>query len=342
MIWYVIRRLVAVVGMLVVISFATFALYFASPTDPASYTCGRQCTAEIIEANRHALGFDQPVHVQYLDFLRGLVSDRSFPDDQEQARRAPETIAHCPAPCLGYSFVRQQPVTELVAAGVPITVSLTIGGFVLWTVIGVAGGCLAAVNKGRFLDRAIVGASLVAYSLPTFFIGLLLLTFVAIRWRLVPVPAYVPLTDNPLLWAQGLLLPWLTLAMVFAAGYVRLTRAFMIEALGEDYVRTARAKGVGRAAVVVKHALRATLTPLVTMAGLDLGALLGGMVVVEQVFGFNGLGRLAVQSVVNVDLPTIVALVLVAATAYTLANLVVDLLYGVIDPRVRHSAGRWA
>lgn len=340
MIWYVVHRLVAVLLMLVVISMATFALYFASPADPAAYTCGRQCTPEIIAANRHALGFDEPVTEQYLDFLAGLVSDRSFPEDPEQARRAPETIAHCPAPCLGYSFVRQQPVTQLVADGFPVTVSIAIGGFALWMVVGVTGGCLAAVHQGRLLDRLIVGGALVAYSLPTFFIGLLLLTFVAIKWRLVPVPAYVSPIESPLLWAQGLLLPWLTLALVFAAGYVRLTRAFMIETLAEDYVRTARAKGLGRSAVVVKHGLRGALTPLVTMAGLDLGALLGGMVVVEQVFGFNGLGRLAVQSVVNVDLPTILALVLVAATAYTLANLAVDLLYGVIDPRVRHGGRR--
>lgn len=340
MLGYVLHRLVAMVVMLLVISLVTFAVYFAGPTDPASYTCGRHCTAEIIEANSRALGFDEPIHVQYGEFLRGLVVDRRFPDDPELARRAPETIAHCPAPCLGYSFVRQEPVTNLVADGFPVTLSIALGGFVLWMLIGVAGGCLAAVHHGRLLDRTVVAASLLAYSLPTFFIGLLLLTFVSIRWRLIPTPGYWPLSDGPLLWAQGLVLPWVTLALVFAAGYVRLTRTFMLETLAEDYIRTARAKGVGGRSLIVKHALRATLTPLVTMAGLDLGALLGGMVVVEQVFGFNGLGRLAVQSVVNVDLPTIVALVLVAATAYTLANLVVDLLYGVIDPRVRHTVAR--
>jgi peptide/nickel transport system permease protein len=335
--WYVVKRLAAVVAMLVIISMATFVVYFAGPTDPASYTCGRHCTAEIIEANRHALGFDKPIYVQYGQFLKGLVTERRFPDDPEQQRRAPQTIVHCAAPCLGYSFVRQEPVTRLIADGFPITFSIALGGFVLWMAIGITGGCLAAINKGRPLDRAIVGASLGAYSLPTFFIGLLLLTFVAIRWRLVPIPGYSPFSDNPILWAQGLLLPWITLASVFAAGYVRLTRAFMIETLAEDYIRTARSKGVKKLSIILKHALRAVLTPIATMAGLDLGALLGGMIVVEQVFGFNGLGRLAVQSVVNVDLPTIVALVLVAATAYTTANLIVDVLYGVIDPRVRQN-----
>lgn len=321
--------------MLVLISFSTFLMFFAGPSDPAAYSCARQCTPEIIQANRHALGFDKPIGTQYLDFLRGLVHDRKFPDDPVQEKIAPQTIAHCPAPCLGYSMVRQESVTTIVASALPVTVSLGLGGFVLWMLIGVTGGCIAAIRRGRILDRAIVGASLLTYSLPTFFIGLLLLTFVAIRWRIMPMSGYTPLTTSPLEWARGLALPWITVAAVMAAGYVRLTRAYMIETMGQDYVRTARTKGVRETRVVVRHGLRGALTPIVTAAGLDLGDLLGGMVVVEQVFGLNGLGRLTVQSVTNVDLPVIVVLVLFAATAYTLANLVVDILYCFIDPRVR-------
>jgi peptide/nickel transport system permease protein len=179
--------------------------------------------------------------------------------------------------------------------------------------------------------------ALIGFSLPTFFIGLLLLNFVAIKWQLVPYPSYTPFFENPAQWAVGLILPWITLAAVYAASYVRLTRAYMLETMSEDYIRTARAKGVREGKVVRRHGLRAALTPIVTAAGLDLGGLLGGVVITEAVFNLNGLGRAAVQAVTNVDLPTIVGLVLVAALFVVIANLIVDVLYGVIDPRVRLS-----
>lgn len=335
MITYILRRLVAVMVMLVLISMATFALFFAAPTDPAALTCGRECTPEVLAANTKAMGLDKPLPVQYWNMVKGLATDRHFPDDPEIMRTAPQTVTTCEAPCLGYSFLRQEPVTKLVADALPVTVSIALGAFVLWMVVGVGLGVVAAVRRGSMLDRGIVAAALVGYSLPTFFIGLLLLTFVSIRWGVLPAPQYVSLFKDPLGWATGLVLPWVALAVVFAAGYIRLTRAYMIESLSEDYVRTARAKGVPERQVIVRHGLRAALTPVVTMAGLDLGGLLGGMVVTEQVFGLNGLGRLAVESVTNLDLPTITAVVLLAAAAYTIANLVVDLVYGVIDPRVR-------
>lgn len=335
MVTYILRRLAAVAVMLVIISMATFALFFAAPTDPAALTCGRECTPEVLAANSKAMGFDQPLPVQYWNMVKGLGTDRYFPDDPELLVSAPQTVTTCEAPCLGYSFLRQEPVTDLVAEAIPVTASIAVGAFVLWMVVGVGAGVVAAVRRGSLLDRAIVASALVGYSLPTFFIGLLLLTFVSIRWGWLPAPEYVPLTSDPVGWATGLLLPWVALAVVFAAGYIRLTRAYMIESLSEDYVRTARAKGVPERTVVLKHGLRAALTPVVTMAGLDLGGLLGGMVVTEQVFGLNGLGRLAVASVQNMDLPTTTAVVLLAATAYTMANLLVDIVYGFIDPRVR-------
>jgi peptide/nickel transport system permease protein len=203
--------------------------------------------------------------------------------------------------------------------------------------VGIGAGVIAATRRGSWVDRAIVSLALVGYSLPTFFVGLLLLTFVSIRWGWLTSPSYTPHSEDPVSWATGLFLPWVALAVVFAAGYIRLSRAYMIESLSEDYIRTARAKGAPESRVVLKHGLRAALTPIVTMAGLDLGGLLGGMVVTEQVFGLKGIGKLAIDAVTNVDLPVIVAVVLVAATAYILANLAVDLVYGVIDPRVRRA-----
>ncbi|GAA1232559.1 ABC transporter permease [Oryzihumus leptocrescens] len=337
MFFYIIRRLIAVVIMLFVISMTTFLVFYAGPDDPARLTCAKNCTPAVIAANRHAFGFDKPIATQYTDFVKGLVSERKFPDDPAQEKAAPQTITHCAAPCLGYSFVRQQPVTAMIKQGLPITVSLAVGAFVIWIVVGVTSGCIAALNRGTFIDRTIVGAALIGFSLPSFFIGLLLLTFVAIRWQLVPIPEFVPFTENPALWAQNLILPWITLAAIFAASYVRLTRAYMLETMSEDYIRTARAKGVKENKVIRRHGLRAALTPIVTAAGLDLGGLLGGAVITESVFGLNGLGRMAVQAVVQTDLPMIVALVLVAAAFVVIANLVVDVLYGVIDPRVRLS-----
>jgi len=337
MFFYILRRLIAVVLMLVVISITTFLIFYAGPTDPARLTCAKNCTAATIEGNRKALGFDKPIAVQYANFLKGLVHERDFPDDPELKKAHPENVTACSAPCLGYSFLRNHEVTDMVKEALPITVSLALGAFALWITIGVIGGCIAALNKGKWLDRVIVGAALIGYSVPSFFIGLLLLTFVSIKWQLVPIPSYTSFFESPSQWAIGLFLPWITLAAVFAASYIRLTRAYMIETMGEDYIRTARAKGVSESKVIRRHGLRAALTPIVTAAGLDLGGLLGGAVITEQVFGLNGLGRLAVNSVVNVDLPVVVSLVLIASFFIVIANLIVDILYGVIDPRVRLS-----
>lgn len=335
MLFYVVRRLISVVVMLVVISMATFLLFFAAPEDPARLTCARNCTPQVIEGNRKALGFDKPIYVQYANFVKGLFVDRDYPDDPVQKERAPETVVTCEAPCLGYSIIKNESVTQVIARGLPVTASLALAAFVLWMIAGVTGGILAALNRGRFLDRAIVGLALVGFSLPTFFTGLILLTFVAIKWQIVPVPAFTPFTENPIAWAQGLVLPAITLALVYAATYVRLTRAYMLETMAEDYIRTARAKGIQERTVVRRHGLRAALTPIVTAAGLDFGGLLGGAVITEQVFNFQGLGWTAVRSIYETDLPVIVGIVIVASFFVVMANLIVDVLYGFIDPRVR-------
>lgn len=337
MFFFIIRRLVTAIVMLVVISLATFLLFFAAPEDPARLTCAKNCTPAVIEGNRKFMGFDKPVMTQYGEFLTGIVKGRDYPSDPELRRTHPELVAHCSAPCLGYSVLKNKPVTQIIKETLPITASIAIAAFVLWMIVGVIGGIVAALTKGRWPDRLIVGTALLGYSLPTFFIGLLLLTFVAIKWEILPNPVYTPLTQNPFLWAQGLILPAVTLACVFAAQYVRLTRAYMIETMSEDYIRTAKAKGLRRTPIIAKHGLRAALTPIVTAAGLDLGGLLGGAIISESVFNFQGLGWTAVRSIVETDLPVTVGIVCVAAFFIVIANLVVDVLYGVIDPRVRLS-----
>ncbi len=335
MFYYVLRRLLSVVVMLFLITATTFALFFASPIDPARYTCGKNCTSIILEGNRKALGYDQPVAVQYGKFVAGLFVGRTFPDNAQLQSEHPEQNVSCPAPCLGYSPAQHRTINDMVAEAWPITLSIAIGAFVLWMALGVGGGVIAALNKGKWQDRTIVGSALVGFSLPTFFVGLVLLTFPAIKWGLVPIPDYVPFTEDPLGWASNLILPWITLAFFFAASYVRLTRAYMIESLSEDYIRTARAKGVGTWSIIVRHGLRAALTPIVTAAGLDLGTLLGGAIITESVFSMHGLGFLAVRSVTNMDLPTIVAMVLIVSSFIVVANMLVDIAYGFIDPRVK-------
>ena len=275
--------------------------------------------------------------MQWLNFIKGLFVGRDYPDNPEVKAKTPQLVTHCDAPSLGYSTVKTKCVTDIVKESLPITASIAIAAFVLWIVTGVLFGIIAALNRGRWPDRLLVGLALVGYSVPSFFIGVLLLTFVSIKWQLWPLPVYTPLTENPALWAQGLVLPAIALAAVFAASYVRLTRAYMLETMSEDYIRTARAKGVKETTVIRRHGLRAALTPIVTAAGLDLGGLLGGAIISEQVFNFTGLGWQSIQAIQNTDLPIIVAVVVVASFFIVIANLVVDVLYGVIDPRVRLS-----
>ena len=337
MFFYILRRLVSVLVMLVVISATTFLIFFASPIDPATLTCARNCTPAVIEGNRIKMGFNEPVPVQYLKFIQGLFVGRDYPDNPAIKATNPQLVTHCDAPSLGYSTVKTKCVTDIVKEALPITASIAIAAFTIWIITGVLFGIIAALNRGRWPDRLLVGLALIGYSVPSFFIGVLLLTFVSIKWQLWPLPVYTPFTENPAAWAQGLVLPALALAAVFAASYVRLTRAYMLETMSEDYIRTARAKGIKETAVIRRHGLRAALTPIVTAAGLDLGGLLGGAIVTEQVFNFTGLGWNSIQAIQNTDLPIIVAVVVVASFFIVICNLIVDVLYGVIDPRVRLS-----
>lgn len=324
---YIVRRIVAMVLMVIAMSMIVFVLFAALPADPARLTCGQHCSPQIVEANRHRLGYDKPLYEQYVIFAKSIFTGRTYGSGT--------ATFECPAPCLGYSFDRQEDVTKLILDRFPITLQLVLGAFVLWIVVGVSVGIVAALRRGKWQDRLIMGLALAGYSFPTFFIGLLLVFFVQIRWGLIGFEGYQSFVDSPSGWFSGLILPWITLALVYAAFYSRLTRNQMLETLGEDYIRTARAKGLPERVVIGKHGLRAGLTPIVTAAGLDLAILLGGVVITEQVFNLPGIGQLAVDSVVQADLPIITATVLIAATFVIFANLVVDVLYAVIDPRVR-------
>ncbi|MDH4159343.1 MAG: ABC transporter permease [Actinomycetota bacterium] len=345
---YIARRLLAMVGMLFGLSIITFLLFSALPADPARLTCGKSCTPEIVEANRVRLGLDQPLAVQYGRFMVAIPCGRIYPTtgpilqcpalSGETATEAGTFM--CDPICLGYSFRQGETVTNLIVEALPVTLSVALGAFVLWLVVGILSGVYAALRRGRWQDRTTMGIALIGYSFPSFFIGLVLLYFVAFQipeWTglTYPYPKFTPFSESPGLWFWGLLLPWITLAMLYAAFYTRLTRNQMLETLGEDYIRTARSKGLSERTVIYKHGLRAGLTPIVTAAGLDLAGLLGGAIIAEQVFNLQGLGRLAIQSVSDADLPVLTGIVLITSFFVILGNLVVDVLYAAIDPRVR-------
>ena len=325
---YVFRRVLLMITLLFLLSVAVFFLFQMLPGDPARLTCGKACTPQIIEANRKRLGYDKPVLEQYQLFVSGIFFGRVFSPE------SPQPIV-CEAPCLGYSFDRREEVMSLITRSAPVTFWLAVGAFVIWLTVGISLGIFAALRRGRWQDRLTLGISLVGYSMPSFFIGLILYYFVVIQYKLLPKPEYVSPFEDPLQFLQTMILPWIVLAVLYAAFYMRLTRNQVLEVLNDDYVRTARAKGLPERTVVVKHALRAGLTPIVTSAGLDLAGLLGGAIISENIFNLPGLGSLAVEAITQSDLPIITGLTLLTASLIIVANLVVDLLYAVIDPRVR-------
>jgi peptide/nickel transport system permease protein len=319
-------RVLSMLVVLLAVSALTYAVFFLLPSDPAQLSCGKPCTPQNLAVARAFMGFDEPVWRQYLDFLGGIVSGRSYGSGA--------AAVHCAAPCFGYSFQLSAPVSQLIGARIPVTFSIALGAAVLWLVVGVAAGTAAAVRRGTAVDRAAMAVSVLGVSTPTYLVGLLGILVLGFTLDLVPVNGYVPLTESPAQWAWHLVLPWCVLAFTSAAVYARMTRAQMLDVLGEDYIRTARAKGLRERRVIGRHALRNVLIPVVTLFGLDLGQLLGGAVITERVFSMPGLGALLIDAVQNLDLPLIVGVTLFAAFLIVVANAAVDLLYLVIDPRV--------
>ncbi len=331
---YILRRLFAAVLLLLIVSAVTFAIFFLvprlagqTPTELAAQYVGRDPSAAAIKAVEQNLGFDQPIYQQYWEYIHGIFAGRTF-------QYGPDA-SHCGVPCFGYSFKSHLDVWPLITSRLPVTASLAIGAAVLWVISGVGIGVLSALKKGSLLDRLSMGIALAGISLPIFFTGLISLALFSYKWPIFANDVYVPITQNPLMWAKNLVLPWISLAFLYSALYARLTRAGMLETMGEDYIRTARAKGLPERTVVVKHGLRAALTPIVTIFGMDLGLLLGGAILVENVFSLQGIGQFAVLAIQNQDLPEIMAVTLVAAFFIVVANLVVDILYAAVDPRVR-------
>jgi peptide/nickel transport system permease protein len=326
MIGYLARRLGGAVLVLFGLSLLLYGLFYLAPSDPAILTCGKGCTPERVAEVRHAMGVDDPVFTQYRHFLEGIVAGRDYP-------AGPDT-RHCPAPCLGYSFETDQPVTALLADRLPVSASLAFGAEVLSLVAGIGAGLLAGLRRYRWLDRIVNGLVLAGYAVPVFLVGLLLLLLFCVQLQWLPFPTYVPLTTDPAAWAQNLLLPWVSLAIIQTAAYARLTRAGIQETLAEDHIRTARAYGLPESRIVWRRALRGALLPLVTLTAIDLAAIMTSAVLTETMFGLPGVGQLLVGAVNQIDLPVVVGVTLLAGLLIVIANAVADLLYAAVDPRV--------
>jgi peptide/nickel transport system permease protein len=316
---YIARRVVWGVFLLLAVSALTFLIFNVFPSaDPAALRAGRSATPALIAQIRHQLGLDRPLYVQYWIYLKGIVLHFD----------------------LGYSYQNDVSVRSQIFSRLPATISLTLGALVIWLAVGIPIGIVSAIRRRSVLDRTSMGAALIAISAPVYWLGLIALFLFSSdigKLHLIGgAGTYVPFTQSPRLWFDSLVLPWVVLAAAFAAFYARMVRGNLIEVMNEDYIRTARAKGLPERTVILKHGLRAALTPVVTLIGLDVGLLLGGAVLTETVFNIPGVGRYAYDSIINADLPAIQGTVLFGAFFIITANIVVDVLYAVIDPRVRY------
>jgi peptide/nickel transport system permease protein len=316
---FIIRRVIWVIFLLFVVSAVTFLIFYLLPSaDPATLRAGKSPSPALIAQIRHTLGLDQPVYVQYFKYMKGIVLHFDF----------------------GYSFQDSQPVRTEIFDRLPATISLTVGAVIVWLLVGIPVGIISAIKRRSALDRTTMGLALLAISAPVYWLGLVALYLFSNDIGVIKIfdgaGTYTPLSQDPGRWFGSLLLPWMVLAASFAAFYARLLRANLIETMSEDYIRTARAKGLPERRVIGRHAMRAAITPIVTILGLDIGILLGGAILTEVVFNIPGVGRLAYGGIINADLPVIQGTVLFGAFFIVVANLVVDIAYAFLDPRVRY------
>lgn len=328
---YIVRRLLSAGLVVVVTSMFVFALFFLGPSNPAQPLCdiNGKCTPEKLALLTEQLGLNDSVVNQYGIWAKGLVQDRTISFGPEY---------ECDAPCLGISYSTRGEVTEELLEKFPATLSLAVGGSAIYLVVGVILGTTAARVRGTFTDRGLVTLSLIVSSIPYYVLALLAWIYLSLEWQVFPDTTYHPLTEGPAAWAYGLLLPWLVLGLAQSTAYARYTRGQMVETLSEDYIRTATAKGMKKSKVVFQHALRAAIVPVITIFGLDFAFLLAGTVVTEEIFDIDGIGQWGIRALrAPVDFPVVAATVLAGAVIIVIANIIVDILYSFIDPRVRVS-----
>lgn len=321
------------VMLLFAVSAVTFALFAAGPSDPARMACGKVCPPDKLAKVHAGLGLDEPLVVQYLEYMKGVVVGRDI--GPPSARRP------CDAPCFGMSYQTNTLVLDKITQAFPYTLSITVGAAALWVLIGVPLGLLAGLRKGSWIDKATAAVASVGMSIPLPVVALGLIWLWTVKFKLLPAVASASNAPwdvgGPTKWVTNYLLVWVTIAVLYAASYIRITRASIVETMGEDYIRTAKAKGLPWRTVTFKHGLRPSITPIVTLFGLDLAGLIGGTILAETIFGVPGLGQLTERAESDGDLPVILAVVLISAFFVIVANVVVDIVYAVIDPRVQLS-----
>jgi peptide/nickel transport system permease protein len=320
MLRFLVRRILTGILVLWVVATATFFLFFKAVPEVAvaRNLAGRAATPQVIAEVTRYYGLNKPLSTQYLHFMNGLLHGN-----------------------IGKSYFLQEQVTTVIKQDLPPTISLVIGGVILWLIVGLSVGILSATRARSFFDRFATVGVLAGISAPTFVVGELLIIFVFVQLNDHGISfiqtGYIGITQSPSGWLGTMILPWVTLAIVQAAVYTRLSRGSLLDTMGEDYIRTARSKGISERRVLYRHAVRSALTPVVSQLGIDLGALLGGVLVVEQVFGLGGLGQETVTSISQGDQPIVIGFVILASLFVVLANLVVDMSYAALDPRVRIS-----
>ncbi|HSY16262.1 MAG TPA: ABC transporter permease [Jatrophihabitantaceae bacterium] len=313
LLFFAIRRLASAVVVLVLVSILTFLIFLAIPNgDPALRLAGRTATVQEIAIVRHDYGFDRPVYVQYLKTMQQIFTGQI------------------------QSYTQHVTVFSQIKRGLPATLSLAIGAAVVWMIIGITLGVIGAMRAGKASDVAITTVSFVGISAPSFVVGAILLYFLTYKLTVFPQGGYVPITSSPLQWFEHLILPWFTLAILYIGIYAQVLRSSVLEAMTTDAVRTANAKGLSKSRVLIKHVLRVSLIPIISLWGLDFAAVLGGStLVVEVVFNLNGIGQYAAESVHSLDVPPVLVVTLLGAFFVILMNAIVDVIYAVLDPRIR-------
>jgi peptide/nickel transport system permease protein len=330
---YVVKRLISGVLVVTLVSMGIFLLFWYGPTSPAQPICDQQtsnrCNPARLKVYEHRLGYDNPVYVEYGKFVKGIFVGREI--------QVGATPRHCEAPCLGISSRTDQFVSDEMLTRMPATLSVAFGGAFFYLLFGVPIGVAAARRRGSVADKALVASFLTLSSIPYYLFALLAWLYLTVIFE-IPLfsnTGYHPISENPWNWFTGMFLAWMALGVFGCTQYTRYTRGAMVEALSEDYIRTAKAKGLPARAVVYRHGLRAALVPVVTIFGIDFATLLAGTIITERIFEIDGIGFWALEAVRARDLNVVAATALFGAVMLIVANLVVDLLYSILDPRVR-------